>query len=140
MATVGIVNGHNLRWYLDGVAIAKATECTISMSTALRETTHKDVGGPTGWAANESGVLSWEGQCTALFAEAESFETLWTAFSTAVQVDIVFSTDESGDKTFEGSAIITSLEMNAPDNENVSYSVSFTGNGPLVRDTVAGGS
>lgn len=139
MPTTGIVNGHNLRFFIGSTptAIAKATNCTITFSAETRDTAHKDVGGPTGWADSETGQLSFTGTCEALYAEAEQFETLWTAFSTGSAVDFEYSTDVNGDKYFSGSALVTQLDMNAPNNENVTYTVTFTGKGEPSRIIVS---
>lgn len=136
MATTGIVNGHNLRFFLAGTAIGQATSCSISFSAETRDTAHKDVGGPTGWADVETGQLSWTGTCDALYSEAQQFETLYTAFAAGTAVTVQYSTDVTGDKYFYGSALVTALDMNADNNENVTYTVSFTGKGAPTRATV----
>jgi TP901-1 family phage major tail protein len=130
-----IINGHNLRWKIGGVAIAKATDCTISISGETRDTSHKDIGTGegAGWAGASYGKKSWEGTCSALYAEDDSFETLWDAFNGNTAIAVEFSDGVVGNKKFTGSAIITSLEQNAPDNEDVTFSVSFAGNGALTR-------
>lgn len=132
---MSIINGHNLRWKIGGVAIAKATDCTISISGETRDTSHKDIGtgSGAGWSGASYGKKSWEGTCSALYAEDDSFETIWTAFNTNAAIAVEFSDGVVGNKKFTGSAIITSLEQNAPDNEDVTYSVSFAGNGALTR-------
>lgn len=132
---MSIINGHNLRWKVGGVAIGKATECTISISGETRDIAHKDIGSGTGagWAGNAYGTKSWEGSCSAFYAEADSFETLWTAFNTNAEITVEFSDGNVANKKFTGTAVITSLEQNAPNNEEVTYSVSFVGNGTLTR-------
>lgn len=136
MATVGIVNGHVLRWYINGTAIAKATSCSLDFSAETRDTAHKDVGGPTGWADSETGQLSFSGSCDALYAEAEQFETLYTAFAAGTTLTMEYSTDVTGDKFFSCSILVTGLSMNADNNENVTYSATFTGKGAPSRIAV----
>lgn len=132
---MSIINGHNLRWRVAGVAIAKATDCTISISGETRTQSHKDIGSGTGsgWTGNNYGTKSWEGTCNALYAENESFETLWTAFNTNTKITVEYSDDVAGNRMFTGTAVITSLEQNAPDNEDVTFSVTFAGDGTLTR-------
>ena len=139
MPTVGIVNGHNMRWRVGGVTIAKATDCSITISREARNTSHKDIGDGTGagWAGNEYGEGSWEGTCSALYAEGDTFDTLFTALSDKTKITVEFSTDEAGDKKMTGSAVITSLEQNAPNNEDVTYTVTFVGDGELERATIS---
>ena len=132
---MAIINGHNLRWKVGGVAIAKATDCTVSISGDTRDTAHKDIGSGVGagWAGSEYGTKNWEGSCSALYAEDESYETLWTAFNANTKIAVEFSDGTVGNKKYTGTAVITSLEQNAPNNEDVTYSVSFKGDGALVR-------
>ena len=133
-----IINGHNMRWFVGAVAIAKATSCSISISGETRDTSHKDIGtgAGAGWSGAEYGKKAWEGSCSALFAEADTFETLWTAFKDSTKLAVEFSTDVAGSKMFSGNAVITSLEMQADDNEDVTYSISFTGDGELLRANI----
>jgi predicted secreted protein len=144
MPTTGIVNGHNLRIFLDDVAVAKSTSCSISITRDVRETSHKDLGtgDGAGWKGSEYGEGSWTITGDALYAydgagDAESFETLWDAIENKTKLTIQYSTDVSGDKVFEGSVIITSLDVNAPNNEDVTYSFSATGDGAPTRILVA---
>jgi predicted secreted protein len=130
-----IINGHNLRIKIGGTAIAKATECSVSISGDVREVAHKDIGTGVGagWSSAEYGTKSWEAQCSALYAESETFETIFTAFNASTKVTFEFSDGVTGNKKMTGTAVITSIEQNAPNNEEVTYSVSFKGDGPLVR-------
>lgn len=117
------------------MAIAKATDCTVSISGDTRDTAHKDIGSGVGagWSGSEYGTKNWEGSCSALYAEDESYETLWTAFNANTKIAVEFSDGTVGNKKFTGTAVITSLEQNAPNNEDVTYSVSFKGDGALLR-------
>ena len=139
MATTGIINGHNLRWFLDGTAILQAKTCSISFSKEMRETSSKDSTGS--WSTKVGGKKSFSGSCEAYLAEAETFETLWNSFdelSSAVeQITMEFSTDVVGDKFFQCECIITSIEINAENDEEVTYNISFEGTGQPVRSTVA---
>jgi len=93
MATTGIVNGHYLRFFDGGVAIARATECT----------------------------------------DANSFATLYDKFIDGTSCALTFTTGESGDDVYYATAYITSMELNAVNNENVTYSISFEFSGEVVR-------
>lgn len=139
--TAGIINGHNMRLLADSagdttpVVIGKATECSISVENSPRTVAHKDTGGATGWVSNDYGESSWSGQCNALFAEDETnrkLHELYTDFVAGQKVTIEFTTSQSGDYKFSGTAVITSMELNAPNNENVTYSITFTGDGALT--------
>ena len=137
MATTGIIDGHNLRWYLDGTAILKATTGSISFSKELKERTHKDQSGS--WAEKRGGTKSFSGSAEAYLAEGESFETLWTAFDDPATeaMTMEFTTGVAGDKFFNCVCIVTSIEVTADDNEDVTYSISFEGNGAPTIGTEA---
>ena len=134
MATVGVVNGHYLRFFDNGVAIAKATECTISWAIEMRETAHKDTAGDGGgWKEVAPGQKSGTGSTSGLYAEdTNSFATLYGKMAAGTALDITFTTGESGDSVWSGEAYITSMELNAPNNENVTYSVSFEFSGEVT--------
>ena len=139
MATTGIIDGHNLRWHLAGVAILKATTGSISFSKEMKERTHKDQS--NSWSEKRGGTKSFSGSAEAYLAEGESFETLWGAFdelaSASEVMDMEFTTGVSGDEFFDCTCIITSIEITADDNEDVTYSISFEGTGQPVRDPEA---
>lgn len=139
MATTGIIDGHNLRWLIGGVAILKAKTGSISFSKEMKERAHKDTSGK--WAEKRGGSKSFSGSAEAYLAEGEAMETIWTAFdeltSTSEVMSMEFSTGVSGDKYFDCEVIITSIEITADDNEDVTYSISFEGTGQPVRATEA---
>jgi TP901-1 family phage major tail protein len=135
MATTGIVNGHYLRFFDGGTAIAKATSCTISFSVGMRETAHKDTAGDGGgWREVSPGQKSGTGSTEGLYAEdTNSFATLYDKMIAGTSVALTFTTGESGDDVYYATAYITSMELNAPNNENVTYSISFEFSGEVVR-------
>lgn len=135
MATVGIVNGHYLRFFDGGTAIAKATSCTISFATEMRESAHKDTAGDGGgWREVSPGQKSGTGSTEGLYAEdTNSFATLYDKMIAGTALDLTFTTGETGDDVYYATAYITSMELNAPNNENVTYSISFEFSGEVVR-------
>ena len=138
MPTVGIVNGHNMRIFVGDVAVAKATTCSYSVRRATRSTAHKDLGtgSGAGWAGSEYGEGSWEMSGDALYAEGDSFDTLFAALSAKTKLTVEFSTDVVGDKKMTGSALITEITKNSPNNEDVTYSYTLQGDGELTRANV----
>jgi len=128
-----VQSGTLLRVYDGGVAIAKATNCTISFTGEIIQTTHKDNVGS--WSEGTPGQKTGTVTCEALYAEGESFESLFNSFKSNAVVPIKYSTEVAGDKHFSVNTHITSMEMNAPVNDNVSYSVTFSMISEPIRGT-----
>jgi len=129
-----VIDGTAMRIRIDGVAVLKATNCSISMSRETRTRSHKDVTG--GWQSADYGQGSIEANGEALFAEGEGYETLFTAMIDKTKVEVEMSTNVTGSKktTFDG--VITSLEMNAPNAEDTTFSYTIAGDGAPVRATI----
>ena len=123
-----------MRVYYGATAVAKATDCSIQFSGEIRETVHKDNTGS--WKQGEAGQKSGTISTSALYAEGDTFDTLWTDFTNDTKVTVKFSTEESGSKRFSVDCLITSIQMNATVNENTTYSVSFEMVDAPVRETV----
>lgn len=123
---MSIINGHNLRVYIGVTALAKATECSYSLSTSMREVAHKDTAGAEGgFREVKPGQKSGSMSSSALYAEGDSYDTLFDAWTNGTEMSLRFSDDVTGNKSLSTKGYITSLEMNASDNENVTYSVSW---------------
>lgn len=129
-----IINGHDLRVYVGGTAVAKATDCSFSMAIAMREISHKDTAGSSGGFKEVSpGQKSGTMTTSALYAEGESFEALFAAADAGTSLALLFSDGVAGNLGMVANGFITSLDLNATDNENVSYSVSFEISGAITR-------
>lgn len=135
MATVGIIDGHNLRWFIDGTAIAKATSCSISFSADTRESTHKDTTGS--WTTNKLGKRSFTGSCEAYLAEGEQIETLFSALDAGTVLDMEYTTGVLGDKYWDCQVVVTGIEVTSDNDEDVTFSATFTGTGQPTRATEA---
>jgi TP901-1 family phage major tail protein len=135
MASVGIINGHYLRFFADGIAIARATECTIAFSAEMRTASTKDdEGDGGGWRTIFPGEKSGTGSTSGLYAEdANSVAVLYDKMIAGESVDLTFTTSVDGDDCYYATAYVTSLEISAPNNDNSSYSISFEFTGEVVR-------
>lgn len=136
MATTGVHSGSIMRVYVEGAVVAKSTDCNIEFSRGEVVISHKDV--TNNWKAVSAGELSATASTNALYAEddGETFATLWTAFKNRSDVTVNFSSNVSGDKYYYGEFKVTSLSINAPNNESVTYSASFSSNGVITQGTV----
>jgi TP901-1 family phage major tail protein len=137
--TTGVTNGHYMRFFNNGTSLGYATECSISFSAEMRELAHKDtVGDGGGWVEKAPGQKSATGSTSGLYAESDNAASaLFTAYKDGTALDITFTTEETGDKVWAGEAFITSLEINAANNENVTYSCSWEFNGEVTMATVS---
>jgi len=136
MATEGIVKGSIMRIYVDDVAVAKATDCSIEFSAAELTVSHKDISGS--WSASDYGELNATISTSALYAadDGESFNDLWTAFIAGTKVTIKFSTEVVGDTYYSGEFLCTNLSINAPNNESVTYTASFKSDGEVEEEVI----
>ena len=137
MATTGIMNGTVLGVYNDGTLIAHATESSISMSMDTRDASTKDSGG---YRDLLEGARSGSISVSALYEDLttkEGVDDLMTLFNARTAVTVKFSTEEADDHYWSASAYLTSLELSASKEDNVTYSASFELTGTITYDTIS---
>jgi len=134
MATTGILNGTDLLVYVGSDAIAHSTSCSLSLSMDTRDATTKD---SAGWTDRLEGLRSWEISGEGLVAlDAEyGFTDLFALYNGRTSATVKFSTEVSGDKYYSGTAYLTSLEQEAPTEDNTSFSFTFSGSDVLSETT-----
>jgi predicted secreted protein len=143
MATAGVINGTNLRFYVAGDVVGHATSCTMSLSMEIRETLDKDsVSGYAGGAAGQrSGSLSFEGlgseDIVLNAADVASMATLLTQFSSDTAFAWKFTTDATGDVSVTGNGLISDISISAAVEENATLSGTVTMIGAPTFGTVA---
>ena len=149
-ATTGIINGTDLRIYLNlgsGLtAVAYATNCTLDLSRDLRESVTKDStgGGQTGWRTirpgQKSATLSGEG-LTAYEADSNTnikpMSDLFAAFDAGTAITWRFTTDNVGDEFLSGSGYLTALNFGAGAEEDVTYGFTVEVDGTVYDGTEA---
>lgn len=116
--------------YVDGVKVAKLTTNSFSESRPTREAANKDSGI---WSEKLANRGSWSASATAYHAMGGSYQALKTKKDAGAPVVVMFSTAVSGDEKYQGNALITELSLDAPDDDNMSFSVSFEGTGALTE-------
>lgn len=129
------MNGTLLGVYVGSTLIAHATEGSISLSMDTRDATSKDSSGSRDLLeATKSGTIS----VSALYAEDATYgvDDLMTAWSGRTALTVKFSTEVTGDHYWSASAYVTSLEVNAGMEDNVSYSATFELTGAITYDVV----
>lgn len=135
MATTGIVPGTLMAVYVSGTKIALLTTNSFSESRPTRETANKDSGD---WVTRVANRGSWSASASALYQNSASngnYHALKALKDAGASVTVMFHTMVSGDYYFTGSALITELSLDFPDNDNSSYSISFEGTGALTENT-----
>jgi predicted secreted protein len=137
---------------------AHSTSASIDLSTGTIGTSTKSsgkfdtfIGGRGSWTASVEGLVSFDSNICNLktMAEAQKAQSVQKIAMTLVKDANVPLTDTSGytmtvtstgitstedvlvenSLTFYGEAIITSVSISSPDNDNVTYSVSYQGTG-----------
>jgi len=121
-----VINGSDIFVYIDGVKVANASSHTLSMTMTTRETSNKDTGK---FNTKDVGRLDITATSDALVVYTD-IATMMTAYLDREPVHLHFAEDVAGspDETqfyAEGDFIITSLDMNAGDADNASYSCTF---------------
>jgi len=150
---MAIIKGQNLMCFVGGKSIAFATSHTLEVSGETTDCSTKDNGGGE-WATSEMGLLSWTCSSENLVGDPRNglgYDELFDLMVKKEAVDLVFANksksssageaytvDEGGwtaktNDGHKGKAFITSLSLNAPNGENSTMSVSFTGVGALEK-------
>jgi len=129
------LNGTKIALYYSGSKIGAATSHSLSLQTETADVTTKD---SLGWKEIIPTLKSWSTDMDALmtFDETVGYEALYDAFINRTLLYVKLSTEVTGEEKFYGTAYITSLEANAPQEDAVTYSCSIEGTAALTRATV----
>ena len=132
-------------------SIGFATNHTLSTSASTISVSHKDLAdaGAGKWDDQEIDTLSWTITSESFYAnqaEGITFADLWNYYAAGTVLDLKFGVaadNTSGVPTggwavpssgtvLSGKAIISSVDLNAPVDDNVTVSIQFTGKGALT--------
>lgn len=132
MATTGIINGSLFLVYIEDVAVAHATSHRLNVTMATRNATTKD---NAGWGVKLSGLREWSVSGEGLLALDAIYgaSELFTVMTNRTVCTVKFSTEVSGDEFWGGEAVLTSFQLDAPMEENGTYSFTFEGAGALTQ-------
>lgn len=130
MATTGIINGHDLLVYVTTTAITHSTSCSIRLNSGTVPITTKD---SKKWAAFLYGCRDWTIETSGMVAldATIGIEELWGYVNAQTNVTLKFATDDATDRFFSGSALITSVAVDASDEAGTTFTASFQGTGKL---------
>ncbi len=145
-----IIKGTDLMLFYSGHSIAYATSTSLSLNAETKDVSSKDHGN---WTAKTAGKLSWTVSSDNLYT-TQDYSTMMDYMITRQPLTVVFALKSATGATAEnisgttapisgwsplssngytGSAIITSIQASAPDNENATYSISMDGTGVLSK-------
>lgn len=135
----------------DYTSIGYCTNHTLSTSASTINVSHKDLADAASgkWDDQEIDTFSWTISSENFYAESaegKTFADLFAYYTAGTVLDLKFGTavtSTSGAPTggwaapasgtvLSGKAIITSIDINAPTDDNASCSIQFTGKGPLA--------
>ena len=137
------IKGGDMMLFVDGVSIAFATSHTLTINAETTDTSNKDEGAGR-WRSEEVNILSWEATTENLCGsgEGKNYDDLVALMLAKQPVAAVFGVKtESGESVptggwhgsgFSGNVLITSIEINAQNGENATFTATFTGVGPLT--------
>lgn len=151
---MSVTKGGDLMLFVDGKSIAFATNHTITINADTKETSTKDNGGV--WQVSEVGMLSWSCSSENLMGDPMAgigYDELFEYMIARKPITGVFALEgdypnfvdgklgaapangwtAKANDGYTGQMIITSLEKNAPNGDNATMKVDFTGVGELKK-------
>ena len=103
---------------------------SLEMSAETIDTTVKTTGG---WASKIPGIKSWTSSCDGVyFVDDAGLDAAQAAFMNGTPVSLEFS--NSSGLSYSGQAVITSMSVEAGQEDVVSYTISFEGTGALTAE------
>ncbi len=120
------ISGKNGALSVDGGStnVAQLTAWTITQNAETIEASYMGAD----WKCIKPGMSSWEGTAEAIFDTTETYPVIGTP------VDLV-AYEIAGTTTYNGTAIITSVETAVGVEDMITTSLSFTGDGALTTAT-----
>jgi len=144
--TTGVINASSIRFFTgtnDGThtVVGNVTECSISLSTDVRDITTKT---SAGWREILPALKSASINVSGIFSEdaANSFNALVAYQIAGTKVFAVFtnvgatSSPNAGDQEFDVAGYITSVEQTAGFEDNVTWSLTMDLTGAVVREVI----
>lgn len=129
----------------DKLPIAFSTSQKLDVSMTTREISSKDSGY---WTDRAAGKLDWNASTDALYTDVltvttgvNSFDELYSLMVSRTAINVVFAaktgtvpawTVDATKKNFTGTGFITSVSINAPNEDSTTYSITIEGSGALV--------
>ena len=130
------MNGTLMGVYIGSTLIAHSTEGSISLSMDTRDISSKDSAGAR---ALLEGMKSGSISVSALYSEDGAYgaDELYTAMQSRLPLAVKFSTEVSGDHFWSASSYLTSLEVSASTEDNMTFSAQFELTGAITYTAVS---
>lgn len=127
MATAGRISGDIIMVQYNGKIIAVSTSCQHSIGVAQRETTSKDDAGKYNGVPTKV-TETIKGDFLVAF-DQNDYQTIRSLARAKTLITYKFGSTASGDPFDTGTAFFTSVDISAPNNDNVtgSYALQVTG-------------
>ena len=137
MPTNGIINASLIQVRIGGEAVAECTNVDTNLTAAEVDQTSKS---SAGWKARRPGLLSGtvsiQGNLRFDTGSSEQgIADLYAAFNARTTVALKVGTSVSGDKTVDGNAHITSLNISSGTEDNATIEASFKFTGAITQAT-----
>jgi predicted secreted protein len=139
MPTTGIANATLYLLRIGSEAVAECTSVDVQLTAGEVDTTSKS---SAGWKARRPGLIS--GTVTVqgnlrfdTGASDQGIAELYAAFNGRTKVTLKAGTNVSGDKTIDADAYITSLNIGAGVEDNITIEASFKFTGAITQETNA---
>lgn len=141
MAAGQIYKGKNVRFSFEDKTLFHATTCSVSISTTMESVATKDTDG----TVSVPGNYEWSLTTSALVADKPAgssqtdFMEMLALHLAGTEIDVEFTTGETGDFVLSGKVFIESTSITAETGNSVSGDFSFKGNGNLTKLLVSNG-
>ena len=112
-------------------AVGGQSGATLNRSMNVIETTDKT---SNGWVTKIGGTKEWSIDMDSFMViDDEGFNNLNTAFGSRAEVAIEMAI---GNTTYKGKALISDFPLEAPQDDAVTFSITFEGTGELVEEAI----
>ncbi len=138
---MAVLNGTLMQVEIAGSTLDLQTECSISLNMELRDVTNKTSGG---YKSSLPGLKSGSINFSALHDETETGSNMQTLFTNwvnsggAALAGVKFTTGDTGDYEFESDGFISSMEMSAGTEDNVTISGTIELDGAITYTAITG--
>lgn len=130
-----VVRGVDLLLYADTTAIGGQQNTSIKMQADTIDASSKDSGD---WYINISGAKQWSADCDGVvYLNDAGYKAAQTAFLNSSEITVVIK-NKTGTMNLEGAAYITELDLDAPYEDLVKYTMSIVGAGKLEDKSTGG--